>query len=131
MLNFAPEFKTQRFQIKNVTKKKMKKLIMFFAAFCAVQFVRAGNTIVIRPDSPHGKGKTEVTIDGDSIVVIPKNDAIDIEVCVRDVEGNIISQYFVCANINGTYEYNPRNFNNLYFIEIRDEQEVVYENVLF
>lgn len=108
----------------------MKKIFLLFAAFCAVQLSSAGNTIVIRSDSPNSKGKTEVTIEGDSIVITPQENTLYIDVCIRDIEGNIVSQDVICPNLNGVYVYNTHIFNNLYIIEIRNEHEVIYEDIL-
>jgi len=105
----------------------MKKLtLLFCAALFAVQFVSASHTIVVSTGGPHGKGKTEVSVIGDTISVTTGLDVTAVEVSVINEEGQNVSQETVPAVTNSSQTVTVPTLPVGYIVEIRDDHGVVY-----
>ena len=107
----------------------MKKKFLFGMLFMVAMLLQAKKrTIVVRgQDSGTVKGHTEVTTgSSDSIIVNPSDDVTDIQVTIKDEEGEVISQYILPADEATTLEINTPNQPDGCLIQIEDNTGVVY-----
>lgn len=103
----------------------MKKITLFATAFFAVLCVNAGHTIVVKSDKPQESGKSEVSVNNDTIAVTPSIVTSYIEVSVKNDVGNTVSQEIVPANVQSSLTV--PTLPTGYLLEIRDDNGLIYQ----
>ena len=103
----------------------MKKYFAFAVLMAFTMCIAAkSHTIVVKGDKPTPKGATRVFAENpDTIIVVPVKNAYDIEINVKDIKGNTISQFFLPTQTTSSIDV---DFTNENVIEIKDEDRIVY-----
>lgn len=109
----------------------MKKIFLVATILLvALQAQAKDHKIVVRANSGHPTGHTEVYDNGssDTLSVVPSAEATTISVLIKDVEGNVLNEYAVPANVESQFTVTTPTLPDSSLIVIRDDKETVYVN---